>query len=134
MDFSLHVVIQDGSTKRSGIELFEFIHGTSPQAATTGLSLKVPNRKKIRMNIHHFALALREEVDGRPSPSAMLSSLVTSSLGTASKSGLLCDCGNHIPRTMETVAFISIGNGDDLIVSCSKGLRLIEELVRRLIA
>ncbi|TCK32767.1 hypothetical protein B0G84_8645 [Paraburkholderia sp. BL8N3] len=30
---------------------------------------------------------------------------------------MLCDCGNHIPRTMETVVFISTENGDDLIVS-----------------
>ena len=28
-----------------------------------------------------------------------------------------CDCGNHRPKIMETVAFISTENGDDLIVS-----------------
>jgi hypothetical protein len=30
-----------------------------------------------------------------------------------------CDCGNHRPKIMETVAFISTENGDDLIVSFS---------------
>jgi hypothetical protein len=30
---------------------------------------------------------------------------------------VLCDCGNHRPKIMETVAFISTENGDDLIVS-----------------
>ena len=44
MNFSLHVVIQDGSTKRSVVELFEFVREAPPRAATPGLSLERPNR------------------------------------------------------------------------------------------
>ena len=35
----------------------------------------------------------------------------------SSRRDVLCDCGNLRPKIMETVAFISTKNGDDLIVS-----------------
>lgn len=50
----------------------------------------------------------------------MLSLLVPDLLLVAkgsSRPDVLCDCGNHRPKIMETVAFISTENGDDLIVS-----------------
>jgi hypothetical protein len=50
----------------------------------------------------------------------MLSLLVPDLLLVAKGSlrrDVLCDCGNHRPKIMETVAFISTKNGDDLIVS-----------------
>lgn len=50
----------------------------------------------------------------------MLSLLVPDLLLVAkgsSRRDVLCDRGNHRPKIMETVAFISTENGDDLIVS-----------------